>query len=30
MLDFLLFILFIYAVVKIAPKGSDAGFDFMD
>lgn len=28
MLDIILFILFVYAIVKIAPKGAGAGFSF--
>lgn len=30
MLELILFILFVYAVVKIAPKGAGAGHDFSD
>ena len=30
MLEILLFIMFVYALLKIAPKGSEAGHDFLD
>ena len=30
MLEILLFIMFVYALLKIAPKGAGAGHDFLD